>query len=399
MKVFFSAAEASSDTHAAEALNRLRKLCSSRGVELDAFGIGGPKLRAAGLRAIIPAEDFLAMGFVEVVSRLPKIRKHLQLLGKSVAHEKPDAAILCDYPEFHFKLARRLKGKGFPLICYIPPKIWVWRKNRIQFLARYYDRVLSILPFEEEVYRGSEVAFRYVGNPLVDELPLGLSRETARSELGLDNDDQVLLLMVGSRPSEFKFHLETMIQAARLIAAQDLEKKLKICIPLPQTADETSFREALAKVPESSDLDVRISRGNAWTVMRAADAGIIKSGTSSLEAALLDCPHVVVYRAHPISEFIFRHVIRYQRSISLTNLVAAEVTDEKAVAELILEDFTPEKMADEIGKLLGSGSGDRVKAMHTRFQRIREVLGSRSPSDIVAEEIYALASGTGREAR
>ncbi len=393
MKVFFSAAEASSDTHAAEALKRLTALCGRRGVKLDAFGVGGPKLRAAGLRVLLPAEELLAMGFVEVVGRLPKIRRDLARLARAAAIEKPDAAVLCDYPDFHFKLARRFRPLGFPIACFIPPKIWVWRKSRIRFLAEYYDRVLSILPFEQSTYAGSPVAFRYVGNPLMDELPLTLTRDAARTALGLGPDETVIAMLVGSRPSEFRFHLEPMLKAVRILQDRRGGEKPRVLVPLPETADLVLFRRRLAEIPIAQGLDLRVSRGDAWAAMKAADAGLIKSGTSSLEAALLDLPHVVVYRAHPVSEFIFKHLIRYRKPISLTNLIAPKSPGARVVPELILERFTPGRMADELGALLGEAGSSRRAEMRGAFSEIRRVLGERSPSERVAEEIFALASG------
>lgn len=390
MKVFFSAAEASSDTHAAEALKRLAALCERRGVKLDAYGVGGPKLRAAGLRTLLRAEELLAMGFAEVAGRLLKIRRDLARLTDAARAERPDVAVLCDYPEFHFRLARRLKPLGFPIACFIPPKIWVWRRARLRFLARYYDRVLSILPFEEAVYAGSAVAFRYVGNPLMDELPLALTRAEARRALGLAQDERVLALLVGSRPSEFRFHLAPMVEAANRLGERLGGPRLKILVPLPETADLASFRNALGETPGANALDLRVSQGDAWTAMKAADAGLIKSGTSSLEAALLDCPHAVVYRAHPVSEFIFKHLIRYRRPISLTNLILPRG---RVVPELILGDFTPAKMASALFDLLGPDGGPRTAAMRAAFAEIRAALGgARSPSERVAEEIFAFAS-------
>jgi lipid-A-disaccharide synthase len=390
MKVFISAAEASSDTHASEALKRLRLLCEKRGVSLDAFGIGGPKLKAAGLRILFPAEELLAMGFAEVVTRLPKIHRQLEKISFHVRGERPDVAVLCDYPDFHFKLARRFRGLGFPLVCFIPPKIWVWRKDRIRFLAKFYDRVLSILPFEAPVYAGSAVSFRYVGNPLMDELPLDLKREEARAKLGVAPGEVALALMVGSRPSEFRFHLEPMLEAALLVGKKLGHSNFRVFLPLPETADQEAFESKLNALPAAKKLRFQVSRGDAWTVLKAADAGIIKSGTSSLEAALLDCPHVVVYRAHPISEFIFKHLIRYRNAISLTNLIGAKSSEARVVPELLLETFTPEKMAEEVLALLGPNSTSAVLKMRNAFKEIRKILGERSPSEKVAEELFAL---------
>ncbi len=399
MKIFISAAEASSDTHAAEALKRLVAIARSRGQEVQAFGIGGPRLREAGLQALFRAEDFLAMGFVEVLGKIPRLRKRLGEIEKWAARERPEVAVLCDYPEFHFQLAARLRTLGIRTICYIPPKVWVWRRSRLRFLATNYDRVLSILPFEESVYAGSGVSFRYVGNPLMDELPLSLTREAARERLGIAPNVRTLLLMVGSRPSEFDYHLEPMIEAAYRVRAKYPGEAFRVLAPLPMTANLEEFRRridaAVAKLPaelrSTSPLDLRASLGDAWTAMKASDAGLVKSGTSSLEAALLDCPHVVVYRGHPVSQFLFKHVVRYRRAISLTNLIGAAPKEEKLVPELILENFTVERMVQQLLPLFDGDAGERQRR---GFARIREILGSTSPSEKVAEEILSVANAT-----
>lgn len=396
MKIFISAAEASSDTHAAEALKRLVKKLKSRGVSPEVYGIGGPKLRAAGLRAILPAENFLAMGFVEVVKRIPQITRDLAMLEAWVAREKPAIAVLCDYPEFHFKLAVRLKRHGIRTLCYIPPKIWVWRKGRIRKLEALYDRVLSILPFEAQTYAGSNVNFEYVGNPLVDELPLDLSRKNARDSLGLSTSpgteslrksETTLLLMVGSRPSEFKFHLKPMLEAAIQMKAALGPEPFSVLLPIPETTDLEAFKARLAPVlaelPGGPELSLRVSQGDAWIAMKASDVAIVKSGTSSLEAALLGCPHLVVYHAHPFSEFLFKYLVRYRKSISLTNLILGR--KERIVCELILENFTSEKMAAEAVRLLRDP--EAISQMRSAFSEIRDVLGKAGPSDRVADII------------
>jgi lipid-A-disaccharide synthase len=400
MRVFFSAAEASSDTHAAEVLVRLRKLAETReGGTFEAFGVGGPKLRAAGLEAIVPAEGLLAMGLVEVLSRLPKIRRDLERLEAVARERRPDVAVLCDYPDFHFKLAARLKALGIPVICYIPPKIWAWRRGRLKTLAELYTRVISILPFEKKTYAGSGVAYEYVGNPLIDELPLGLTRKQARTAYGFGDDEEVLLLMMGSRPSELKYHLEPMLEAARSVrdARRSAGKPFRILIPLPETATRGTLESRIENLSIARGLDLRVSYGDAWQAMRASDVGIIKSGTSSLEAAVLDCPHVVVYRAHPVSEWAFRTFVRYTGAISLTNLILAGGPGDPArtVRELYLDSFDPARMADE-ALLLFAGESRRSEVVEA-FARLRTILrgenGQDSPSENAARSIYRVANG------
>jgi lipid-A-disaccharide synthase len=402
MKILFSAAEASSDTHAAEVLSRLRKIATESGFEaFEAFGVGGPKLRAAGLEAIVPAEDLLAMGLVEILSRLPKIRRHLVSLETAARSRRPDVAVLCDYPDFHFRLARRLKSLGIPVVCYIPPKVWAWRRGRLRTLAELYSRVLSILPFERETYAASDVAYEYVGNPLIDELPMGLTRAEARAAHGIGADEEVLLLMVGSRPSELKYHLKPMLEAAGRVqeARRSQGKPFRVLVPLPETAAPGVIEQRIAELSVARGLSIRVSYGDAWKAMKAADVGIIKSGTSSLEAAVLDCPHVVVYRAHPISEWAFRKFVRYTGAISLTNLILADGAREapRVVRELILADFGPERMAEEALVLFLAGS--RRESVLASFEKLRCMLRGTdenpSPSATAARAILQVARDAG----
>src|SRR5690606_12926572 len=168
-------------------------------------------------------------------------------------------------------LAGRFRSLGIPVVCYIPPKIWAWRKSRIHRLAELYARVLSILPFEEKTYSGSKVAFEYVGNPLIDELPVDLSRSEARNRLGIGEDEEAILLMVGSRPSELRFHLAPMLEAARKVASARAPRSVRVLIPLPETADRDRFLASLEVHPAKSELNLRVSVGDAWVAMKAAD--------------------------------------------------------------------------------------------------------------------------------
>src|SRR6185437_5565712 len=142
----------------------------------DAFGMGGPHLHEAGLRAVVDARGLLAMGFGEILGRLPQIFRALRVISDTARSERPDVAVVIDYPDFHFRLAKRLKANGIPVIYFIPPKVWAWRKGRIKILRERFVRVLSILPFEADFYRREKMPVTYVGNPLVDELPMSLTR-------------------------------------------------------------------------------------------------------------------------------------------------------------------------------------------------------------------------------
>ena len=410
LRVLISAAEASSDVHGAELLTALKRLGSERGFSVRAMGIGGPRLQGAGLETVFDARELLAMGFLEVIVRLPRILKGLSRIASAAVQFRPDVAVVIDYPDFHFKLARRLGKLGVPLVYYIPPKVWVWRTGRVKRLREGFRKVLGIFPFETTFFRGHGVPFEYVGNPLLDELPLSLTREEARAKLGLSASDRVLLLMPGSRPAELSFHLEVMLNGAAL-CAERMDTKLRVLMPLPHTANVEMLRakvEAWRVRNERSEcLDVRVSQGDAAIAMRAADAGLVKSGTSTLEAAVLQCPHAVVYRTGRLTGWLFRIIVRYQGPVGLVNLVAAWNPEQpdfhrsaaapRVAREILLGDVTVENLAQEALRLLEDSA--YRSALVSGLEQVRKKLTgngeSQSPSLRAALEVLSVGRPEG----
>ena len=403
MKVFISAAEASSDAHGAGLLEALKDQMGAESVE--AIGVGGPKLQAQGLRVSVDARELLSMGFVEVLGKLPRIFRALNTLEKVILEQKPEVAVLIDYPEFHFRLARKLRQAGVPTLFFIPPKVWVWRKKRIYRLKDLFARILSILPFEEEIYREAGVPLTYVGNPLLDQLPLGLKRSDARLALGLGDKSRVLAVLPGSRPAEIRAHLDLMLDAACVVAARlrsvelmKMEDRLIVCIPLPVTAPFQLIQQDLARWmkrmgghDESFLLDVRLSQGNSSEVLVAADGGMIKSGTSTLEAGMLDCPHLIVYRPHWLTEWIFKWIIRYRGPVGLVNLVHSGVEDRpRLIREILCSEATPRSLADEALLVLTDASTRHAQMLG--FEKVRAILmrAGGSPSRRAADEVVAV---------
>ncbi|OFZ55440.1 MAG: hypothetical protein A2428_05035 [Bdellovibrionales bacterium RIFOXYC1_FULL_54_43] len=405
VKILISAAETSSDVHGAELLKALREAAHAAGQEVEAVGIGGPKLREAGLRVVVDAKELLAMGFSEVLVHLPRILGALNKITRIARQERPDLAVVIDYPDFHFRLARRLRKFGTPVVYYIPPKVWVWRKRRVRLLRDLFTRVLCIFPFEEAFFKSEGLDVKYVGNPLLDELPLGMSRSEARSGLGLSMEDSVLVLMAGSRSSELDQHLELMLDAA-LEAAERLHNSgfhregtaLKVLLPFALTTDYSKILRRveswkMSRTPPAF-FQLFPAQGNSARALIAADAGLIKSGTSTLEAALLGCPHAVIYKAGQVTTWIFERFIRYRGPVGLVNLVARKAKgDSPLVREILLDEVTVQSLADEAVRLL---SDDEVRArMRHGFQELRKRLESadgQSPSRAAAVELLKIAA-------
>jgi lipid-A-disaccharide synthase len=403
MKILISAAETSSDAHGAELLKAIQKELFGA---VEAYGIGGPKLQAAGLQAVVDSRELMAMGFVEILGHLPRVFRALNEVTRAAKENPPDVAVVIDYPDFHFRLAKRFKKLGIPVVYYIPPKVWVWRKQRVEFLRRYFARVLCIFPFEEEFYRRENMSVKYVGNPLVDELPLSLSRMNAREKLGLQRTDQVVVLMPGSRNSELKAHLELMINSV-LLTAQKLrvsghlkpDEELKILMPFPTTGDIADLRawvDRLHTPHMKGVIDVRVSLGNSADCLIAADAGLIKSGTSTLEAGLLKCPHAIIYKPSITTQWIFKYLIRYAGPVGLVNLVAGWKKGEPyLVREILSEKVTERALCEELISLLTNPT--RSKTMVQGFEKLREAVYGKtervSPSYCAAREVIEVGHG------
>lgn len=416
MKILISAAEASSDLHGAQLLRALREQLGRANPPetVEAFGVGGPRLQAEGLRAVVDARELLAMGFAEVVGRLPGIYRALKRIVRLAEEERPELVVVLDYPEFHFRLARRIQRLGIPIVYFIPPKVWVWRQGRVRVLRERFTQVLSILPFEVEFYKRHGMDVKYVGNPLVDELPLGLTREEARSRLGLGEAEPTLVVMPGSRPAELHHHLELMLEAAaetarRLRARGRLgpAKALEVLMPFAPTADLAAHRARVAgwmgrDPARGSLLGPRLSQGDAAVCLAAADVGLIKSGTSTLEAALMGCPHAILYRSNPLSHLIFEQLVRrrFAGPVGLVNLIYGWKDGEPwLVREFLRHRLTAGEIADELIALwLDPARRSAVLAGLTqvREQVAGEGLGGQngkplSPSRVAAAELIRIA--------
>lgn len=406
MRILISAGEASSDVHGAELLKALRAEIGNA-EPLHAFGIGGPRLQEAGLEVVVDSRELMVMGFVEVLRQLPKILKVLNRITRVTSQFRPDVAVVIDYPGFHFRLARRLKKMGIPTVYYIPPKVWVWRQGRVRTLKKLFKKILVILPFEQALYEKLHIPVKYVGNPLIDELPLHLSQSQAREQLSLRLDDRVIVLLVGSRESEWNFHFELFLEATLLIE-ESLRKKgllpsersLKVLMPFPATAPlsllqkrRDHWKTSGSGTSRGKGLEIQLSQSNSAECMVAADMGIIKSGTSTLEAGLLGCPHVVVYKPSPSTGWLFKNLVRYRGPVGLVNLVAGvTVGKDFLVPEILCEKVTPAALSNALMELFCDPK--KQAAMKEGFKLLKKkVYGDSegaSPSRTAAREILSV---------
>ncbi len=337
LDILIVAGEASGDAHAGALMREL----AARLPGARFWGMGGPRMREAGLEALYDAGEISVMGFVEVLPKLLRIVRVLRALGREAERRRPALAILVDVPDFNLRLARRLKRLAIPVAYYVSPMVWAWRPGRVRQIARDVDTMLCILPFEEAFYRERGVQARYVGSPVLDQVPAPAPAREFRGRLGLDELRPTLALLPGSREPEVRRVLPAMIGAARRVAGA--RPGLQLVVPVAPTVDRAALERSFA----GSGLAPRLVDGRAAEAVGASDAAIVCSGTAALEAGLMLRPFVVVYRVSWLSGLLFRLFARVSH-VSLVNLLAGRTL----VPELLQGDCTPAKVAAAVLRLL-----------------------------------------------
>lgn len=333
--VLMVAGEASADQYGA----RLVREILQRDPDIVFWGIGGEKMAGAGVKTLFTSEEMAVVGLTEVLPRIAKIFTAARRLRRIVKEKRPDLLLLLDYPDFNLHLARTAARNGIPVLYYISPQVWAWRKGRIRKIRNRVDRMAVILPFEESFYREKGVGVEYVGHPILD-IRQGSSRGVSSSRTTVSRVP-VLGLVPGSRSEEVRSLLPAMLSAAARLKKR--HPGLRCVLPLAQTIDEGMVKQFIG----GSSVPVVLSREGMYDTLKPCDAVIAASGTVTLEIALMGIPMVVVYRLSRLSYEVARRTIKIP-SISLVNLVAGK----KVVRELIQDEANPEKIAFETEPLL-----------------------------------------------
>jgi lipid-A-disaccharide synthase len=375
LNLLVSAGEASGDLHGARLLAALR----ARRPGVAAFGMGGERLAAAGLDRVARAEDLSVMGISEVFGRLAAVRRALSALTRAAGARRPDAAVLIDFPDFHAHLARRLARRGVPLVYYVSPQVWAWRPGRARVIARRARRILTLFPFETEIYRrlgGNAVC---TGHPAVEDVRDGLASDPPAPP----KSGERLGLLPGSRESEVRRHWPVLRDAARLLSSGRRLETFAVRAPgLPES-----------RYPGAGEAGIRLVGSGMHPWLASADLAFVSSGTATLETALCGTPMVVLYRASRATFAVARRLVRVPW-IALPNLVAGE----PVVPELLQEAATAEALAAEGRALLDDPI--RRERMKQGLARVAERLGPPGASDRAAEAVLeAVAPDGGSRAR
>jgi lipid-A-disaccharide synthase len=361
-KIFLSAGEASGEHYGTLLISALRQLDP----DCDFFGLGGRRMEALGFRPIVRSEEVAVMGITEVVRHMPRIYREYRRLRASIAREKPDAAILIDFPDVNLSLARHLHAQGVPVIYFVSPQLWAWKKHRIRSVRRYIDRMLVIFPFEERFYHDNGVEAEFVGHPLAELDPPGVSREDFARQAGIDASRPWVGILPGSRSKEIRLNLPEMVRAAALLpVAAEFLLPLAPTLTPPQ---RDHIRALLAELAAAQASPPRITVvEDARGVLGHARASIVASGTATVEAALIGNPFIVVYRISPLSYSVVRRVVDVPH-VAMVNLIAGK----RIVPELIQGDFTAENVVSHLVPLLENESA-RVQ-MQTGLRKVAALL-------------------------
>ncbi|MEO8195037.1 MAG: lipid-A-disaccharide synthase [Gemmatimonadales bacterium] len=364
-EVIFVAGEASGDLHAAGVAEELKRLRP----DLELTGFGGPKMEQAGV-TLFDRYDTGVMGFLEILRHIPRHWALLETVRERFERNDVKLLIVIDYPGFNMKAAEAAAEAGIPVLYYVTPQVWAWGAGRIPKLARIVTKAAVILPFEENLLRGHGIDATFVGHPLLDRARDLPDRQSARLTLGISDSSPVLALFPGSRQQEIDRHIDDFVDTAR-----ELEKHvpgLQVLVSVAPTIELDPSRCPFRLVDSAS-----------FTVLRAADAALCKSGTTTLEAAIADCPLVVAYRTSEISYLLARFMVTIPH-IGLVNVVAGR----EVAKEFVQDALVPKKVAVELKQLLDPTDPERARVLQG-LSEVRGKLGDPGAARRVAE----MASG------
>ena len=340
------------------------------------YGVGGERMRAAGVRTIIDAGELSLMGFAELAGGVTRIWRSYREVVRSIRRRRPALVILVDFPDFNLRLARVAHAEGIPVFYYVSPQVWAWRRRRVRKISKRVDRMVVLFPFEVDFYRRYGVDARFVGHPLAETVRATRAREATRRRYGLPLDRPVIGLLPGSRTKEVGTILPLMLEAAAQVG--DEVSWAVACAP----GIDRSWVDSLCR---SSSVCVAVAAGDTYNLVAACDAVAVTSGTATVECALLGVPMVVVYRMSSFSYAIARSLVRVPY-IAMPNLLLSR----PVVPELVQREATPERLADELRRYLDDAAlRRRVSEGLTEVRRMLVQPGAADRAAALALELVA----------
>jgi len=376
-KFLIVAGEASADMYGAEVARALRRKFDNA----QFYGLGGPRMRNAGVELEGDISKTAVVGPFEALSSLGILYSVFRRLADRAEAEPPSAAVLIDFPDFNLRLAKRLKHAGVPVVYYVSPQVWAWREGRVKQIQELVNKMLVILPFEEEIYRKAGVDVEFVGHPLIDMVRATKSKEEFCDDHGIDPRKTIVALLPGSRRKEVRFVLPTMCEAAVLILAK--KPDAQFVLPLASGLDRKFVQEMIHGVP------VKVIANDTYNAVRYARTAIVASGTATLETALLGTPEVIVYRISQATWMLGKFLLRV-RLFGIVNIILGE----EVVPELFQDKMTPQAVSQTALRLMDDvWIQSRIRA---NYEKLRRQLGSGNVAERVADAVAKLANSEPR---
>ncbi len=362
MRILISAGEASGEMYGAQLIEALRRASlqprgqppsavrrslarashageGARATQLEFFGVGGDRMRAAGCETVVDAKDLSVVGISEILSHLPKIWGLFHKLIAEADKRQPDLAIVIDSPAFNWRVARAMHRRGIPVVYYVAPQFWAWRQGRVRLLRKYVTKALVIFPFEEKFYRDRGVDATFVGHPLANLQRPAVERQDYAAQHELDPAKHWITLMPGSRVKEVRMNLPTILEAAARLGTA-----YEFLLPVAPTVDRRFLQALIGNRPSIHLVP------EALPALAHSRAGIIASGTATVEAAIMGTPFVMVYRVSPLTYFLGRSRVKVPH-FAMVNLIAGE----EIVPELVQQDFTADNVVARLNQILPDG--------------------------------------------
>jgi lipid-A-disaccharide synthase len=386
--ILISAGEASGEMYGAQLIESLRRAAVP--TQISFFGVGGERMRAAGCDTVVDARDLSVVGITEILSHLPRIWGLYKRLIREAERRNPDLAIVIDSPAFNWRVAREMKKRGIPTVYYVAPQFWAWRQGRVRLLRDYIDKALVIFPFEEEFYRERGVDATFIGHPLADLPHPAIRRADYAAQFQLDPSKYWITLMPGSRVKEVRMNLPTIVESATVLGANTPGTNYEFLLPVAPTLDRDSFVSQIGRQNPGKSKITLVPE--SLPALYHSRAGIVASGTATVEAAIMNMPFVMVYRVSPLTYMLGKPRVKVPR-FAMVNLIAGE----EVVPELVQKDFTAPNVVARLNEIIPDGPARTH--MLAGLDRVRTLLrpaqpgsGIAHPSDLAAKIILSMLS-------
>jgi lipid-A-disaccharide synthase len=364
--------EASGDMHGAS----LVKALLERDPNLTFFGVAGDQLQRTTFETLFTVSELTGMGLLELAGNIKNILAAYRLLRRALRTRRPSLLILIDFPELNLRLAKLAKDLGVPVLYYVSPQVWAWRRGRIRQIAKVVDKMAVVFPFEVELYEGHQMPVEFVGHPLLDVVRVSQERDPTLREIGLEKEKPVIALLPGSRRKEIAYHLPIMVAAATEL--KRLEQAQFFCVRA-----STLDRGELQKELDRAGFVIPIVEAGRYNAVNAADLVWAASGTATLETALLEKPMIVVYRVSWVTYYLARLLVKI-KYIGIANIIAGRAI----VPELVQSNLSPERLVRESRAILNDHDASRT--MIANLRKLREQLGAPGAANRVAELAVSL---------